>query len=134
MNKNKFMVASLLILIGMGAITVSCEKHKVNTRKAQIILDNNIPKTGDDDDDPIIHGKVKKKVSLAAVGGAKVVAIAYGTNDSLPAVFTDSLGEFTQQVKKGIYFFKVNVPGVSSPYITDTFSVNQNTSLTILVD
>ena len=128
------MIASLFILIGMGAITVSCEKHKPAFKKARLIVETNNPKTGDDDDEPIIHGKVKKKVGLAGVSGAKVVPFAYGTNDSLPAVFTDSSGEFTKQVKKGTYYFKVMVPGVTSPYVTDTFPVYQNTSATILVD
>ena len=129
------MIASLLILIGMGAITISCEKQKTAFRKAQLILENsNNPKTGDDDDDPIIHGKVKKKNNLAPVDGALVGTYVYGTDTVINSQYTDDLGEFTEQVKNGIYYFKVTVPGSSSPYVTDTFSINQDKQVTILVD
>lgn len=37
MKKHNFMLASLLILVGMGAITVSCKKEQViKSRKAQV--------------------------------------------------------------------------------------------------
>lgn len=135
MNTNKFMIASLLILIGMGAIAVSCEKHKPAFRKAQLILENsNAPKTGDDDDDPMIQGKVKKKHNLAPVDGALVGTYIYGTDAVINTQYTDNLGEFTETVKSGTYYFKVTVPGSSLPYVTDTFSISQNKQVTILVD
>lgn len=135
MKTNIFLIASLLILVGMGAITVSCEKQKTAFRKAQLILDNsNTPKTGDDDDEPIFQGKVRKKIGLATVGGARVETYEYGTNNKIGTQYTYDPGEFTQQVKSGTYYFKVTVPNDSNLYITDTLSIHQNMQVTILVD
>lgn len=134
MKTNKFLIASLLILIGMGAITTSCEKQKATFKKAQLIINNNAPKTGDDDDDPIIQGKVKKKTGHANLNGTRVDTYEYGTNVRVETKFTDTAGDFTEQIKQGTYYFKVVLPGSSSQFITDTFPVYQNTSVTILVD
>lgn len=135
MKSNIFLIASLLILVGMGAITVSCEKQKTAFKKAQLVADNNnTPKTGDDDDEPIFQGKVRKKIGLTTVGGARVETYEYGTNNKIGTQYTYDPGEFTQQVKKGTYYFKVTVPDDSNLYITDTLSIHQNMQVTILVD
>lgn len=134
MKSNKFLIASLLILIGMGAITTSCEKQIAPVKKAQVISNKCTPKTGDDDDDPILQGKLRKKVGFAAVIGAKVETFEYGTNTRVGVTFTDSVGDFTQQVKKATYYFRIGELGVGESYITDPVSISQDTSLTILID
>lgn len=133
MRKNRMMVASVVILIGMGAIIVSCKKEQgAKYRKAQLTT-TQAKDGGDDDEDPVIRGKVKKH-SLAVVGGALVQTMTYGTNVQVGTVYTDSLGEFEQQVASGIYYFKVTVPGNSVPFATDTVHVSKDIEVTIFVD
>lgn len=135
MKSNKFLIASLLILIGVGAITVSCEKQKAAFRKAQLIVENsNTPKTGDDDDDPIFQGRVRKKMGLSPIDNAKIDTYLYGTDSAINTQYTNNDGEFTETVKGGIYYFKVTPPGSSTPYVTDTVSIRQNMEVIILVD
>lgn len=134
MKSNTFLIASLLILIGMGAIATSCEKQKATVKKAQLVIDHTNPKTGDDDDDPILQGKARKKIGFAAVIGAKVETFEYGTNTRVGVTFTDSVGDFSQQVKKATYYFRVSELGVGESHITDPISVTQDTSFTILID
>jgi hypothetical protein len=134
MKSNKFLIASLLILVAMGAITVSCKKEKVAFCKAELIFNDNCAKTGDDDDDPIVHGRVKKKQGLMPIDSAYVETMAYGTNLRVGTKYTDNLGEFDQQVDTGTYYFKITIPGFSTPYYTDTFFVTRNRDITILID
>ncbi len=129
------MIASLLILVGMGAITVSCKKEE-NTkfRKAKITsCDLNNKDGGEDDDDPIIRGRVKKRNNLV-VYNAHVETMTYLSNVKVGDQYTDSLGEFQQTVTIGKYYFKVTVPGVSTPYVTDTIHVNADRNVNIIVD
>jgi hypothetical protein len=77
---------------------------------------------------------VKKRLGLAPVSGAQVETYEYNTNNKIGTQYTSDPGEFTQQVKSGIYYFKVTVPNDSSLYVTDTFSIHQNKQVTILVD
>lgn len=126
------MIASLLILIGMGAITVSCRKDKTNSRKAELITQSDDEKSGDED--PIIRVRVKKKQSLIPVGGALVETMTYGTDVRVNSGYTDSLGQYDRQVPPDVYYFKVTVSGNVTPYVTDTVRVNQDTQATILVD
>lgn len=133
MKSNMFLIASLLILVGMGAITVSCKKEKVPPCKAKMATINSTPKDGGDDEDPIIRGKVKKH-SFEPVDSAFVETITYGTNIRVGADYTDELGDFVQLVEKGIYYFKVTIPSESTPYVTDTIHVNEDVEVTILVN
>lgn len=132
MKSNKFMIASLLILVGMGAITVSCKKENVTNRKAKIIIENDLEKTGGDHD-PIIRVRVKKKNTLAPVDNALVGTYTYGTNEQINEGYTNSSGEYDRQVPAGIYYFQVTVSG-GTPVVTDTIHVHADVQPTILVD
>lgn len=132
MKTNKFMIASLLILVGMGAITVSCKKENITSRKAEMIIEDCLEKT-DGDHDPIILVRVKKKHSLAPIDSAEVETITYGTNVTINHGYTNSLGEYERQVPEGIYYFQVTVAG-QDPVVTDTVSVRNDIQATILVD
>lgn len=129
------MIASLLILVGMGAITVSCRKEE-NTkfRKAKITsCESNNKDGGEDDDDPIIRGRVKKR-NNSVVDSAHVETLTYLSNVKVGDQYTDDAGEFEQTVTIGKYYFRVTVPGVSTPYITDTIHVNADRNIEITVD
>lgn len=132
MKTNKWMIASLLILVGMGAITVSCKKEQANARKAGLIIENDREKTGDDED-PVIRIRTKKKNTFVPVGNVLVETMTYGTNTVANSGYTDSNGEDDQQVPEGIYYFRVTVSG-SSPVTTDTVHVSKDIQATILVD
>ncbi len=131
MKKNKFMIASLLILVGMGAITVSCKKENVTSRKAQIITEYDLEKTGDQD--PIIRVRVKKRYTLVPVDSADVETYEYGTNLQINQGYTNSSGEYDRQVAGGIYYFRVTPKGGSS-FLTDTIHVHTDVQATILID
>ncbi|WP_343637088.1 hypothetical protein [Fluviicola sp.] len=132
MKTNKFMIASLLILVGMGALTVSCKKEEVKSRKAQIIVENDPEKTGGDHD-PIIRVRVKKKYTLVAVDSAGVETYEYGTNQQINHGYTNSSGEYDREVASGIYYFRVTAPG-GEPLVTDTVHVHDDVQVTVLVD
>ncbi|MGV3610210.1 MAG: hypothetical protein ACO1N0_04610 [Fluviicola sp.] len=132
MKKNKFMIASLLILVGMGAITVSCKKENVNSRKAKMIVEDCLEKTGGDTD-PIIRVRVKKKNTLAPVDNALVETYTYGTNVQVNEGYTNSSGEYDRQVPEGIYYFQVTVSG-HDPLVTDTIRVQTDVQATILIE
>ena len=134
MKTNKFMIASLLILLGMGAITVSCKKENVTKRKAQIIAENDLEKTGGDHD-PIIRVRVKKRSTLIPLDSADVETYTYSTDLLVNDGYTNSLGEYDRQVAAGIYYFRVTPRGGSSS-LTDTIHVHDNDDVqkTILVD
>lgn len=132
MKTNKFMIASLLILVGMGAITVSCKKENVTSRKAEMIIEDCLEKTGGDQD-PIIRVRVKKKNTLVPVDNAYVETYSYGTNRQINDGYTNSSGEYDRQVQSGIYYFQVTVSG-GTPVVTDTIHVRTNVQATILVD
>lgn len=125
-------IAALMILFALGAITVSCNKEQTaKCRKATITA---VEKDGgDDDEDPVIRGRVKK-TNNSVIVNATVETVMYGTNASQGTVYTDSLGEFQQKVKAGIYYFKVLVPGETIPYVTDTVHVNKDVEITITVE
>lgn len=135
MKKNNFMLASLLILVGMGAITVSCRKgqNAKNYKKTQVELVTS-KDGGEDDEDPIIQGRVKKKHSLSAIDNAYVETISYTTNEISRASYSDEDGEFQHQVPADIYYFRVTVSGESTPFLTDTVHVEENSLVTILID
>jgi hypothetical protein len=120
------------MLIGMGAITISCKKEQPAQRLKAQMTTAQAKDGGDDDEDPVIRGKVKK--NNLALFGAEVETVTYGTNVRIGSVYTDSLGEFAQHVSKGTYYFKVTVPGFSTPYVTDTVSVTKDTEVNISVD
>lgn len=132
MKTNKFMIASLLILVGMGAITVSCKKEEVKSRKAQIVVESDAEKTGGDHD-PIIRVRVKKKNTLAPIDNALVGTYIYGTNLQINEGRTNSSGEYDCQVPEGIYYFHVTVGG-GDPLVTDTIRVSSDVQATILVN
>lgn len=127
------MIASLLILVGMGAITVSCRKEKAGCRKAELITEDAGGKTGGDED-PIIRVRVKKKNTFVPIDSAYVETRTYGTNALANSGYTNALGEDDQQVPAGIYYFKVTLPGTSTPFATDTVHVSKDIQATILVD
>jgi|GEM_PF-2937056 len=132
MKTTKLMIASLLILVAMGAITVSCEKAKTTTRKAALLVDNSCEKTGGDED-PIIRVRVKKKNTFVPIYNAFVETMSYVTGTGVNSGYTDSLGEYDKKVTAGIYYFKVT-PAGGTTSITDTVHVNNNVQVTILVD
>ena len=126
------MIATLLILVGMGAITVSCKKENVTKRKAEMITEAVPEKTGGDQD-PIIRVRVKKKNTLAPVDNAYVETYAYGTNLQVNDGYTNASGEYDRQVPAEIYYFQVTVKG-GTPVVTDTIHVRTDVQATILVD
>ena len=95
--------------------------------------ETNVKDGGEDDEDPIIQGKVKKH-NFDPVDDAFVETMTAGTNVRVGSVYTNDLGEFVQQVVAGIYYFKVTVPGESTPYVTDTIHVTKDREVTIFVD
>ena len=127
------MIATLLILVGMGAIAVSCEKAKTNTRKAVLMVDNSCEKTGGDED-PIIRVRVKKKNTFVPVNNAYVETMNYTTSTSVNTGFTNTLGEYDHKEAVGIYYLKVTPSGSSTTYVTDTIHVNTSVTATVLVD
>lgn len=131
--KNSGTIAALFILIGLGVITVSCEKEKTAPRKAELTIEY-AKDGGDDDEDPVIRGKVKKKNSVVVISGATVEILTYGTNIKIGEEYTDSLGNFEDQVPAGIYYFKVTIPGNSIPIVTDSVHVSKDVQVTIEVD
>jgi hypothetical protein len=134
MKSNKFMIASLLILVGMGAITVSCKKENVTKRKAQVLTENELEKEGGDHD-PIIRVRVKKRNTLAPLDSADVETYEYGTDLLINDGYTNSSGEYDRQVPAGIYYFRVTPKGGSSS-LSDTIHVHEDDDVqkTILVD
>ncbi|WP_430406286.1 Vmc-like lipoprotein signal peptide domain-containing protein [Fluviicola sp.] len=133
MKNYNLMLASLLILVGVGAITVSCKKQVVKNRKTQVEVVTS-KDGGEDDEDPIIQGRVKKKHSLSVIDDAYVETISYTTNEISQASYSDDNGEFEHQVPVDVYYFRVTVPGESTPFITDTVTINENSIVTILID
>jgi len=134
MKTNKFLIASLLILMGMGALVVSCDKVKNRVKRAQLIVNTASEKDGGDDEDPIIQGRVKKKNTFVPIDSAYVETVTYGTNLRIGAKYTDDKGIFTQPADTGTFYFKVTVPGFSTPYVTDTIYIDKDTEVTILVN
>ena len=130
--KKRGTIAALAILMG-GAITVSCKKEQCAKYRKAKITTIQAKDGGDDDEDPVIRGKVKKH-SLSPVDSAYVETITYGSNVSIGAEYTDNLGRFDQKADSGIYYFRVTVPGISTPYVTDTVHVNKDIEVTIFVD
>jgi len=126
------MIASLLILVAMGAITVSCEKAKTSVNKAALLVDDSCEKDGGDED-PIIRVRVKKKNTFVPVNNAYVETMSYATGLSVNTGFTNTLGHYDNSVAAGIYYFKVT-PSGGSTSITDTVHVNKDIVATILVD
>lgn len=134
MKNHKFMIASLLILVGMGAITVSCKKEQsVKNRRAQVEVVT-LKDGGEDDDDPIIQGRVKKKHSLSAIDNAYVETITYSTEKVVNASYSNNEGGFEHRVPVNMYYFRVTVPGQTTPFITDTVRINENSMVTIFID
>jgi hypothetical protein len=132
MKTNKFMIASLLILVGMGAITVSCKKENVTKRKAEMIVEDCLEKTGGDTD-PIIRVRVKKRNTMAPMDSVQVETYTYGTNLQINYGYTNSSGEYDRQVAEGIYYFRVTPKGESS-FLTDSIDVHTDVQTTILID
>ncbi len=131
MKRNKT-IAALTLLIALGAITVSCKKEQcVKHQKAQLTTVQ-VKDGGDDDEDPVIRGKVKK--NSLEVDSAYVETMTYLTNLRVGAVYTDENGDFEQRVEKGVYYFKVTLPGYSTPYITDTVHVNNDIQVNITIN
>lgn len=131
--KRGIMSATAVIVV-LGAITTSCKKDQyANNRKAELTVVH-AKDGGDDDEDPVIRGKVKKKANSQVIANAQVETMTYGTNVRVGSVYTDSLGDFAQQVTSGIYYFKVTPPGFSTPYVTDTVHVTKDIQVTIEVD
>ena len=135
MKRHNYLVASLVILIGMGAITVSCKKEcNKKNRKAQIVTCEGVTRDGGgDDEDPIIQGKVKKQ-NFTPVDTAFVETMAYGSNIRVGTDYTNNLGEFEQKVDAGIYYFRITPFGESTPFVTDTVHVADDIQVTIIID
>lgn len=133
--KNSGIVAALAMVLGIGGMTVSCEKEALKPVKEHTakMTTEHAKLGGDDDEDPVIRGKVKKN-NFVAVDSAFVETMTYGTNVRVDSVYTDSIGQFQQKVAAGIYYFKVTVPGFSSPVITDTVHVYRDVQVEIIVD
>lgn len=129
------MIATLVILIGMGAITISCKKDRRVIRKAELIVENGYEyRLGEDDEDPVIQGRVKKKKSLAPVDSTFVETISNATKNTIMSSYTNNQGEFTHQVPADTYYFRITIPGEPVPFITDTVRVTTNKRVLILLE
>lgn len=130
--KNSGIVAALGMLLTLGGTAASCKKIQSEpASKAQIITEH-LKIGGDDDEDPVIRGKVKKS-NFSAVENASVETVTYGSNAIVDTAYTDSQGEFVQKTAAGIYYFRVTVPG-GSPENTDTIHLSTDRDIQIIVN
>ena len=127
-------ITATAIIVVLGTTIVSCKKEQIaKCRKAQLTAVE-AKNGGDDDEDPVIRGKVQKKNTFVVISNAYVETMAYGTNIRAGSVYTDSLGNFKQKVPAGAYYFKVTIAGSSTPSVTDTIHVNKDIDVTISLD
>lgn len=120
------------MVLGIGVMAVSCEKEEITPVKGQKAT-TGFAKIGDDDEDPVIRGKVKKS-NFTPVDSAHVETMVYGTNARLGSVYTNSLGEYTQKVTAGIYYLKVTNPNSGIPVYTDTMHVSSDREVNVIAD
>lgn len=126
-------ITAMVLVLSIGGMTMSCEKEQL--KPAECNGKTTIEHTkdgGDDDDDPVIRGKVKNKNTLVAIPGAGVETFTYSTGTKVATKVTDSLGDFDEQLPVGIYYFKVTPVG-GSTVTTDTVHVNGNMNLTLAI-
>ena len=120
------------MIVTVGTILVSCKKEQPTQNRKATVTSEQAKDTGDDDEDPVIRGRVKK--NSVAVNNATVVTMTYGTNVAVGSVNTDSLGQFQQQVPKGTYYFKVTPYGSTTAQVTDTVRVYSDTNVDITIN
>jgi len=125
-------ISSLVMLIALGATTVSCEKEQL-VKKHEGDISTGPTRTGDDDEDPVIRGKVKKS-NFTPVDSAHVETMVYGTNAKFGSVYTNSLGEYEQKVTAGIYYLKVTNPNSGIPVYTDTIHVSSDREVNVIAN
>jgi hypothetical protein len=130
--KNSGIFTALAMVLGIGVMAVSCEKEEITPVKGQKAT-TGFAKIGDDDEDPVIRGKVKKS-NFTPVDSAHVETMVYGTNARLGSVYTNSLGEYTQKVTAGIYYLKVTNPNSGIPVYTDTMHVSSDREVNVIAD
>jgi hypothetical protein len=131
--KNSGMIAAMAIFIGLGTITMSCEKEQLKPEQKVKTSNEQAKDGGDDDDDPVIRGKVKKSNGLA-VDNASVETFDYETDDKLGTVYTDELGDYSQKVPAGIYYLKVTNPNSNISVYTDTIHVHSDVIVNVTAD
>ncbi|ASS49915.1 MAG: hypothetical protein A3D31_10070 [Candidatus Fluviicola riflensis] len=122
-------ISTLAILIALGATTMSCEKEQLNPSDEHCQTRDG----GDDDEDPVIRGKVKKS-NFVPVDSAHVETMVYGTNVQFASTYTNELGEYEQKVDSGIYYLKVTNPNSGIPVYTDTMHVNSDREMDVIAD
>ena len=119
----------MLVLVGF----CSCQKEEVNASKTESVsLEfQNLKEGGDDDEDPIVQGKVVDGEDNP-VGNAFVEIYEDGAAFPLDSTTTDATGEFEFQVPMGSYYLMVTLPG-QNPVSSDVFEVESNVQITIEV-
>lgn len=122
-------ISALAMVIALGATTVSCEKEQLKPGKEQ----HHTRHGGDDDEDPVIRGKVKKS-NFTPVNNAHVETMVYGTNAQYASTYTNELGEYQQKVSVGIYYLKVTNPNSGNPVYTDTMHVSSDREVNVIAD
>ena len=112
---------------------MSCEKEQLKPTecKGKTTIEHT-KDGGDDDDDPVIRGKVKNKNSLVVIPGAGVETCSYPAGITVATKVTDSLGDFEEQIPVGIYYFKITPVG-GSTVTTDTIRVNKDMNFTLYI-
>ncbi len=128
--KNSGIFAALALVWGIGAMTVSCEKEQLKPTKQSCSQTRD---GGDDDEDPVIRGKVKKS-NFTPVNNAHVETMVYGTNARFGETYTDELGDYEQKVDPGIYYLKVTNPNSGIPVYTDTMHVSSDREMNVTAD
>jgi len=118
-------ITAMAIVLSIGGMTMSCEKEQLKPEEKVKTSNGQAKDGGDDDDDPVIRGKVKKSNGLA-VDNASVETFEYGSDDKLGTVYTDELGDYGYKVPPGIYYLKVTNPNSNIAVYTDTVHVHDD--------
>ena len=120
-------ITAMAIVLGIGGMTMSCEKEQIKpTKESKVKTPETQAKDGgDDDDDPVIRGKIRKS-NLTFVDNASVETFEYGTDEKIGTTYTDELGDYGQKVTAGIYYLKVTNLNSNNYVFTDTVHVDKD--------
>lgn len=123
---NNIQIFTLLVLVGFA----SCDKVETEVQDVNFEVEN-LKEGGDDDEDPIVQGKVVNAQSNP-INGARVDI--YEENGIFPvdSMTTGSSGLFEFQVPEGNYFLMVTVPG-RNPVSSDVFTLDSNVYIEVEV-
>lgn len=124
---NNLQVFTLLILVGF----CSCQKDvvKVSPVELKSFEVQTLKEGGDDDEDPIVQGKVVD-ADENPINGALVEIYEETAAFPTDSATSDSFGKFEFQVPEGNYYLMVTLTG-RNPVSTDVFNVDSDMQVTI---